>query len=141
MFTSPKKEDEKFLDSEPEKAKSYQHDMVLNGLEAGGGSIRIHDPKIQDKVFDLIGFTKEDKKKFNHLLEAFDYGVPPHGGIAPGIERIVMVLQNEKNLREVTPFPLTGDGRDPMLSSPSAVKKTQLDDVGLKLKDEQNKDK
>lgn len=141
MFTAPKKEDVKLLDTDPEKALAYQHDMVLNGFEAGGGSIRIHDPKIQDKVFDLIGFTKDDKKKFNHLLEAFEYGVPPHGGIASGIERIIMILQNEKNLREVTPFPQTGDGRDPLLNSPSAVDKEQLDDVGIELKEAHNENK
>lgn len=138
MFTAPKEEDIELLDSDPSKARSYQHDLVLNGLEAGGGSIRIHNPMVQDKVFDLIGFSKEDKKKFAHLLEAFEYGVPPHGGIASGIERLVMILQNEKNLREVTPFPLTGDGRDPMLSSPSTVSKSQLDDLGLRI-DDKNK--
>ena len=141
MFTAPKEEDIKLLDSDPKNVKSYQHDMVINGFETGGGSIRIHDPKIQDKVFDLIGFSKEDKKKFNHLLESFEYGVPPHGGIAHGIERIVMILQNEKNLREVTPFPLTGDGRDPLLGSPSTINYDQLNDVGLELKNEQSSHK
>ncbi len=141
MFTAPKDEYIKLLDSDPEKALSCQHDMVLNGYEAGGGSIRIHDPKIQDKIFDLIGFTKEDKKKFDHLLKAFEYGVPPHGGIASGIERIVMILQNEKNLREVTPFPLTGDGRDPMLNSPSEVSNEQLNDVSLEIIDEPSSNK
>lgn len=134
MFTAPKEEDIALLDSDPGKVKSYQHDLVLNGYELGGGSIRIHDPKLQEKIFDLIGFTKEQKGHFQHLLKAFEYGVPPHGGIAPGIERLIMILAGEKNLREITPFPLTGDGRDPLMGAPSKVEGKQLDELGLELK-------
>ncbi|PIR06092.1 MAG: aspartate--tRNA ligase [Candidatus Komeilibacteria bacterium CG11_big_fil_rev_8_21_14_0_20_36_20] len=133
MFTAPQEEDIALLDKDPGKVKSYQHDLVLNGFELGGGAVRISDMKIQGKIWDLIGFTKKQKQEFQHYLEAFKYGVPPHGGIAPGIERLIMILQGEKNLREITAFPLTSDGRDPMMDSPSAVVKEQLDELGLKI--------
>ena len=134
MFTAPKPEDVALLDSDPGKARSLQHDLVLNGFELGGGSIRIHDAALQQKVFDLIGFIDSQKKMFAHLLQAFEFGVPPHGGIAPGIDRLMMLLMGEKNLREVTAFPLTSDGRDPLMDSPSEVTKEQLDELGLALK-------
>ncbi len=134
MFTSPRPEDVPLLDTDPGKVKGLQHDLVLNGFELGGGSIRIHDPKIQQKIFDLIGFSDEQKKHFKHMLTAFEYGVPPHGGIAPGIDRLIMLLTGEKNLREVIAFPLTNDGRDPMMESPSVVAQKQLDELGLSLK-------
>ncbi len=134
MFTAPKEEDIELLDSDPEKVKSYQHDLILNGFEVGGGAIRIHDIKLQEKIWDLIGFTEKQKKEFEHYLEAFKYGVPPHGGIAPGIDRLLMVLLGQKNLKEVTAFPLTSDGRDPMMDSPDKVNKEQLDELGLKIK-------
>lgn len=136
MFTAPQETDIPLLDSDPFKVKSYQHDLALNGYEVGGGSIRIHDPKLQEKIFDLIGFTEEQKKDFAHLLEAFKYGVPPHGGIAPGFDRLMMLLQNEPSLKEVVAFPLTGDARDPLMDSPSTVVKKQLDDVHIKIKEE-----
>ncbi len=134
MFTAPKVEDVHLLDKDPGEVKAYQHDLVLNGLEVGGGSIRIHDPKIQEKVWDLIGFTAEQKKQFAHLIEAFKYGVPPHGGIAPGLDRLVSILAGEKNIREVIAFPLTGDVRDPLMGAPSEVSQEQLDELGLKIK-------
>ncbi|PWB38703.1 MAG: aspartate--tRNA ligase [Parcubacteria group bacterium] len=134
MFTAPKEEDIKKLDKNPGAVRSYQHDLVLNGFEVGGGAIRIHDMKLQEKIWDIIGFTKEQKKQFAHYFEAFKYGVPPHGGIAPGIDRLLMVLLGEKNLKEVTAFPLTSDGRDPMMDSPSAVSKEQLDELGIQVK-------
>ena len=134
MFTAPKEEDVALLDSDPGKVKSYQHDLALNGFEVGGGAVRIHDMKIQEKVWDLIGFSGEQKKQFQHYYEAFKYGVPPHGGIAPGIDRLLMVILGEKNLKEVTAFPLTSDGRDPMMDSPSSVSQEQLDELGLSIK-------
>ncbi len=134
MFTMPKEEDMHLLDSDPFKARSYQHDMVLNGWEVGGGSIRIHDPKLQQKIFDIIGFDDEQKKQFSHLLEAFKYGVPPHGGIAPGFDRLVSILAGEKSIREVIAFPLMGDTRDPLMESPSEVSKNQLDELGIEIK-------
>jgi len=133
MFTAPKEEDIKLLDKDPLKVKSYQHDLVLNGVEIGGGSIRIHDPKIQEKIFDLIDFTKKQKRQFSHLLSAFEYGVPPHGGIAPGIDRLVRILSAEDNIREITAFSLTGDGRDLMMDAPSEVSDKQLKELHIKV--------
>jgi len=134
MFTAPKEEDIPLLDSDPGKVRSYQHDLALNGFEVGGGAIRIHDMKIQEKVWDLIGFSDQQKQQFKHYFEAFKYGVPPHGGIAPGIDRLLMVLLGEKNLKEVTAFPLTSDGRDPMMDSPANVSQEQLDELGISIK-------
>lgn len=132
MFTAPKKEDILLLNSEPLKAKAYQHDFILNGYEIGGGSIRIHNPEIQNKIFSLIGFTNEQKKQFSHLLEAFKYGAPPHGGIAPGIDRFLMILNNEPSIREVIAFPKTGDGKDFMMQAPSEVDEKQLKELQIK---------
>ena len=134
MFTAPKEEDIQFLDTDPGKVKSYQHDMILNGFEVGGGAVRIHDSKLQEKIWDLIGFTEEQKQQFKHYISAFSYGVPPHGGIAPGLDRLLMVLLGEKSLKEAIAFPLTSDGRDPMMESPSAVTQEQLDELNLALK-------
>lgn len=139
MFTAPRKEDIKLLDTNPLKARSYQHDLVLNGVEIGGGSIRIHDPKIQDKIFDLIGFTSTQKSQFAHLLRAFEYGVPPHGGIAPGLDRFIRILQGEDAIKEIITFPLTGDVRDPLMDSPTEVSKKQLDEVHIEVKLKSNK--
>jgi len=134
MFTAPKEEDIKLLDKNPEKAKSYQHDLVLNGFEVGGGSVRIHDPKIQEKIFDLIGFTAKQKKEFSHMLEAFKYGVPPHGGIAPGIDRLLMVITGQDSIREVIAFPKNKDAIDLVMDAPSEVNKEQLDELGIQVK-------
>ena len=112
-----------------------QHDLVLNGWEVGGGSVRIHDPKVQEKIWDLIGFDAKQKKQFAHLIEAFKYGVPPHGGIAPGFDRLVSLLAGEKSIKEVIAFPLTGDVRDPLMESPSDVDKKQLDELGISIKE------
>lgn len=133
MFTAPKEKDIKLLDKDPLKVKSYQHDLVLNGVEIGGGSIRIHDSKIQEKIFDLIDFSKKQKEQFSHLLSAFEYGVPPHGGIAPGIDRLVRILLSEDNIREVTAFPVTGDGKDLMMDAPSEVSNEQLKELKIKI--------
>ena len=133
MFTAPREEDIAKLDTEPHAARSYQHDLVLNGYEVGGGSIRIHDPVLQAKIFDLIGFDDSDKENFKHMLTAFSYGVPPHGGIAPGLDRLLMLLQNEPNIREVIAFPKTGDGRDLMMGAPSTIKEAQLKELGIKI--------
>jgi aspartyl-tRNA synthetase len=131
MFTAPREEDIPLLDKDPSKVKSLQHDLVLNGFEVGGGSIRIHDPKIQEKIFDLIGFTAEQKKDFSHLLEAFRYGVPPHGGIAPGLDRLFMVIMGEPSLREVIAFPKNKEARDLVIDAPSKVAEDQLHELGL----------
>jgi len=133
MFTMPKEEYLKYLNKkEARKALSYQHDLILNGFEVGGGSIRIHDPKIQEKVFDLIGFDKKQKKYFSHMLDAFRYGVPVHGGIAPGLDRTLMVILGEKNIREVIAFPKSQDAKDLTMDAPSKVSREQLKDLGIK---------
>jgi len=133
MFTAPKPEDEALLDSDPLKVRSLQHDLALNGYEVGGGSVRIHKPQIQAKIFDLIGFSAEQKEKFNYFLEAFEYGTPPHGGIAPGLDRLLMVLTGNPSLKELIAFPLSGDARDPMTGAPTTVEARQLKDVHIKL--------
>jgi len=133
VFTLPKMEDLPLLDKEPAKVHSWQHDLVLNGHEIAGGSIRIHDPKIQKKVFELVGLKeKEIQDKFGHLLRAFQYGTPPHGGIALGIDRLIMILRNEPSIREVIAFPKTGDGRDLTMEAPSKVEQKQLRELGIK---------
>jgi len=139
-FTSPKVEGElndfiKKMKKEPASILAHQYDFVLNGCEIAGGSIRIHQPELLTAVFEIMGNKKEEiKEKFGHMLEAFEYGVPPHGGIAPGIDRLVMILQNEPNIREVIAFPKTGDARDPMMKSPDEISKEQLKELGLEIK-------
>lgn len=134
MFTAPHPEDIKLLDKEPMKVRSLQHDVVLNGHEVGGGSVRIHQPEIQEKIFDLIGFTSKQKEQFNHLLEAFSYGVPPHGGIAPGIDRFLYTALGESSLREVMAFPMTAGGTTAVMDAPSKAEKEQLEELGIKVK-------
>ena len=135
-FCSIKPEDkEKFMKGEDLfniRANSY--DLVLNGYELSSGSIRIHERTEQKQVFDLLGISEEEQqRKFGHMLEAFTYGAPPHGGFAPGIDRIVMILQNEPNIREVIAFPKTGEGRDLMMNAPSEVSEKQLKELGIKI--------
>ena len=131
MFTSPHPDDISLLDSSPEKVRGLQHDMVLNGFEVGGGSIRIHDPKIQKKVFDLIGFTNEQKKQFEHMLTAFKFGVPPHGGIAAGIDRFLMVVLGEPSIREMIAFPASSGGRISVMDAPSKASTEQLKELEI----------
>ncbi len=133
MFTAPHYDDISLLDTNPGKVRGLQHDLVLNGVEIGGGSIRIHDPKVQEKIFDLIGFSEQQKKQFAHMLEAFGFGVPPHGGIAPGIDRLVRILAGEDKIAEVIAFPLSGNVRDPLMGSPSEVTDKQLKELHIKL--------
>ena len=133
-FTAPKNEDIALLDKDPMKVKSYQHDLVCNGLEVGGGSLRISDPAIQKKIFKILGYKDHEiEEKFGHLLDAFDYGVPPHGGIAPGIERLMMVFTNEENTREVTAFPMSSSGQTSVMDAPSPPDAKSLFDLGLKV--------
>lgn len=138
-FTQPDVKDaddlrSKFND-DPKQILAYQYDFVCNGYELAGGSIRIHDPELLSAVFELLGHKKEEiDEKFGHILEAFKYGVPPHGGIAPGLDRFIMILANEPNIREVITFPKTGDGRDLMMDAPSKVDKKQLDELGIEIK-------
>ena len=112
-----------------------QYDVALNGMEIGGGSIRNHDPKALEKVFEIMGHKTEDiQKNFGHMMTAFSLGTPPHGGIAWGMDRLVMILQNEPNIREVIPFAKTGEGKDPMMDSPSEISDAQLLELGITLK-------
>ena len=134
LFTSPMPEDRHFLESDPGKARGQQYDMVLNGYEVGGGSIRIHDRQLQSQVFELIGLDKEVAlERFGHMLEAFEYGTPPHGGIAPGIDRICMILAGEPNIREVIAFPKNQNARDVMANAPSPVEAKQLKELSIDL--------
>jgi aspartyl-tRNA synthetase len=132
MFTAPHPDDVGLLDTNPMKVRGLQHDLVLNGFEVGGGSIRIHEPKIQEKVFDLIGFTKAQKKDFSHMLTAFTYGVPPHGGIAPGIDRFMMAALGEPSVREVIAFPASASGTTSVMDAPSKASEEQCRELGLR---------
>jgi len=140
-FTRPKFENNeninqviKRLKQDPSKPLAQQYDFILNGYEIGGGSLRIHEAELLEAIFEIMGHKKEViYQKFGHLLEAFSYGVPPHGGIALGLDRILMILENEPSIREVIAFPKTGDGRDLMMNAPSEVDDKQLKDLHLKL--------
>jgi len=134
-FTSPKPEDLKLLDSNPEKVRANAYDIVLNGNEIGGGSIRIFDKETQSRMFDLLGFTKEEaKNQFGFLMDAFEYGAPPHGGIAFGLDRLVAILGGQETIRDFIAFPKNNSGRDIMIDAPSAIDDVQLDELNLKLK-------
>ncbi len=123
------------LEKSPEILSSEQYDLVLNGYEIGGGSLRTTNPDVLLKVFEVLGYNeKEIKEKFGHLLSAFSYGIPPHGGIAPGVDRILMILENEPNIREVIAFPKTGEGRDLMMDTPSEVFEDQLKELNLQIR-------
>lgn len=134
MFTATLPEDQALLDTEPGKARGSQYDLACNGYEVAGGSIRIHDRETQEKIFPLIGQTMENaREQFGHMLEAFEYGVPPHGGLASGIDRLVMVLAGEPNIREVIAFPKTQTGADIMAHAPSAAEQKQLDELFIRV--------
>jgi aspartyl-tRNA synthetase len=138
LFTSPMPEDIHLLDDDPGKARGQQYDMVLNGYEVGGGSIRIHQRELQEKAFALIGLEPEvAKERFGHMLEAFEFGTPPHGGIAPGIDRICMILADEPNIREVIAFPKNQAARDVMASAPSVVEDAQLEELHISVIEEE----
>ena len=125
-----------------EKSKSFAYDVVLNGSEIGGGSIRIHDAEIQEKVFDILKISKaEAKKKFGFLLKALSFGAPPHGGLAIGLDRLVQLMAGEENIREVIAFPKNKEAKDLMLDAPSEVSKAQLKEVGLKFEKVEKKDR
>ena len=133
MFTAPHPDDVSLLDTDPLKVRGLQHDLVLNGFEVGGGSIRIHQSEVQNKVFDLIGFTEGQKSQFDHMLTAFSYGVPPHGGIAPGIDRLLMAVLGEPSIREVMAFPASASGAISVMDAPSNVTDEQLEELNIRI--------
>jgi aspartyl-tRNA synthetase len=134
LFTAPMQEDIPLLDTDPAQARGQQYDLVLNNNEVAGGSIRIHDRALQEKVFRLIGLDSEvAQERFGHMLEAFEYGTPPHGGIAPGIDRLCMLLADEPNIREVIPFPKNQAARDLMADAPSPVEGQQLKELKIRI--------
>ena len=134
-FTSPKKEDIEKLDSEPENAQANAYDIVLNGYELGGGSIRIHNGELQEKIFEVLGFTKEQaQEQFGFLLDAFKYGAPPHGGIALGLDRLVMLLTNRTNLRDTIAFPKTASATCLLTDAPGEVSEKQLEELSLRIR-------
>ena len=133
-FTSPKPEDIKLIDTEPGKVRANAYDMVLNGNEIGGGSIRIHDRNLQSRMFDLLGFSKEEAEaQFGFLMNAFEFGAPPHGGLAFGLDRLVAILGGQETIRDFIAFPKNNSGRDVMIDAPSTIDNAQLKELAIKL--------
>ena len=133
-FTSPKTSDLAFLETNPENIRANAYDLAINGVEVGGGSIRIHDRKIQEKMFEILGFSKEEAEaQFGFLMSAFEYGAPPHGGIAFGFDRLCALFGGKDNIREFIAFPKNNQGRDVMIEAPSEIDQTQLDELEISL--------
>ena len=133
-FTSPKPEDVHLLETDPGKARANAYDLILNGNEIGGGSVRIFDKDLQAKMFNLLGFTKEDAEaQFGFLMNAFQYGAPPHAGLALGFDRLVAILDGNEVIRDYIAFPKNNSGRDVMIDAPSSIAEEQLDELELRL--------
>ena len=131
-FTAPMDEDIPLLDTDPAKVRAKAYDIILNGCELGGGSIRIHDPELQTKMFETLGFTEEKaKEQFGHLITAFSYGAPPHGGLAYGLDRLCMLLAGLDSIRDVIAFPKVQNASDLMMNCPDIVDDKQLDDLSI----------
>ena len=138
-FTSPKPEDIPLLDTDPGAVRANAYDMVINGVEVGGGSIRIHDSQLQDKMFQLLGFTEERaQEQFGFLMNAFKYGAPPHGGLAYGLDRWVSLFAGLDSIRDCIAFPKNNSGRDVMIDAPSVIDDAQLEELHLKVEEEKN---
>ena len=133
-FTSPKPEQIELLKTNPGAVKANAYDLVINGNEIGGGSIRIHDREVQQKMFDYLGFTPEEAKaQFGFLMEAFQYGAPPHGGLAFGLDRLVAILGGQETIRDFIAFPKNNSGRDVMIDAPAPINNTQLEELYLRV--------
>lgn len=133
-FTSPKPEDFNLIDSEPGKVRANAYDLAMNGVELGGGSIRIHDRALQSRMFELLGFTPEQaQEQFGFLLNAFEYGAPPHGGLAFGLDRLVATMGGSDSIRDYIAFPKNNSGRDVMIDAPSMIDEAQLKELGIKI--------
>jgi aspartyl-tRNA synthetase len=133
-FTSPKPEDMHLIDTDPGKVRANAYDLAMNGVELGGGSIRIHDRALQSRMFDLLGFSKEEAQaQFGFLMSAFEYGAPPHGGLAFGLDRLVATMGGSESIRDYIAFPKNNSGRDTMIDAPSPLNEAQLKELGLKL--------
>ena len=131
-FTSPKHEDVPLLDTNPAEVRANAYDMVINGVEVGGGSIRIHDSQLQAKIFKILGFTEEKaQEQFGFLMNAFKYGAPPHGGLAYGLDRWVSLFAGLDSIRDCIAFPKNNQGRDVMLDAPGRIEQKQLDELCL----------
>ena len=136
MFSAPQEKYLATMEENPEPVKGDLYDLVLNGYEVASGSIRIHNPELQKRIFKIVGFDEsEAEKKFGFLTEAFKYGAPPHGGIAPGLDRIVMIMAGETSIKEVIAFPKNSFAVSPMDDSPSEVDQKQLDELHLAIKE------
>ena len=130
----PMEEDLQYIDTDPGRVRAKAYDIVLNGNEIGGGSVRIFNQEIQNKMFEVLGFTPEQaEEQFGFLLRAFKYGVPPHAGLAYGLDRMVMLMAKEDSIRDVIAFPKVKDASDLMTEAPSAVDVKQLEELGLEL--------
>ena len=136
-FTMPMEEDLQYIDSDPGRVRAKAYDIVLNGTEIGGGSVRIHQDDIQEKMFEVLGFTKEKAyEQFGFLLTAFKYGVPPHAGLAYGLDRLVMLMAKQESIRDVIAFPKVKDASCLMTEAPNLVDEKQLEELGIAIRSE-----
>jgi aspartyl-tRNA synthetase len=133
-FTSPKPEDFEMLATDPGTVRANAYDLAMNGVELGGGSIRIHNKDLQAKMFDLLGFTPEQaQEQFGFLMNAFEFGAPPHGGLAFGLDRLVATMGGSESIRDYIAFPKNNSGRDTMIDAPSMIDDAQMNELGIKL--------
>jgi aspartyl-tRNA synthetase len=137
LFTSPMEEDLHYFDSDPGRMRSRAYDLICDGMELASGSVRIHQREMQERVFRLLGISDEDaRQRFGHMLDAFEFGAPPHAGLAPGLDRVVAQLAGEDDIREVIAFPKTKTGAEPMTGAPGPVPQEQLDELGIRIVEE-----